>query len=233
MPNLIDVEYAQTGQSTSTNEMGMRDMQVRAFDGRDAQYILLKSPPASGKSRALMYIALDKLINQGVKKVIVAVPERSIGGSFVTTDLKSKGFFEDWEPSDRYNLCTPGGDKSKVKAFHNFLDSDEQILICTHSTLRFACEEIDESQFNDVLLAIDEFHHVSADVDSRLGELLRPIMNRSSAHIVAMTGSYFRGDRVPILLAADEAKFTKITYNYYEQLNGYEYLKSLGIGYHF
>ena len=233
MPNLIDVEYAQTGQSTSTNEMGMRDMQVRAFDGRDAQYILLKSPPASGKSRALMYIALDKLINQGVKKVIVAVPERSIGGSFVSTDLKSNGFFEDWEPSDRYNLCTPGGDKSKVKAFHKFLDSDEQILICTHATLRFACEGIDESQFNNVLLAIDEFHHVSADVDSRLGELLRPIMNRSSAHIVAMTGSYFRGDSVPILLAADEAKFTKITYNYYEQLNGYEYLKSLGIGYHF
>src|SRR5699024_4291719 len=24
-----------------------------------------------------------------------------------------------------------------------------------------------------------------------------------------------------------------VTYNYYEQLNGYEYLKSLGIGYHF
>jgi len=233
MSNLIDVEYAQTGQSTSTNEMGMRDMQVRAFDGRDAQYILLKSPPASGKSRALMYIALDKLINQGVKKVIVAVPERSIGGSFVSTDLKSNGFFEDWEPSDRYNLCTPGGDKSKVKAFHNFLQDDERILICTHATLRFACEETDESQFNDVLLAIDEFHHVSADVNSRLGELLRPIMNRSSAHIVAMTGSYFRGDSVPILLAADEAKFTKITYNYYEQLNGYEYLKSLGIGYHF
>ncbi|SEH05449.1 helicase-related protein [Candidatus Venteria ishoeyi] len=31
----------------------------------------------------------------------------------------------------------------------------------------------------------------------------------------------------------DEEKFTKVTYNYYEQLNGYDYLKSLGIGYHF
>jgi hypothetical protein len=48
-----------------------------------------------------------------------------------------------------------------------------------------------------------------------------------------MTGSYFRGDSVPVLLPEDEAKFTKVTYNYYEQLNGYEYLKSLGIGYHF
>jgi len=38
---------------------------------------------------------------------------------------------------------------------------------------------------------------------------------------------------VPVLLPEDEAKFSKVTYNYYDQLNGYEYLKSLGIGYHF
>jgi hypothetical protein len=113
------------------------------------------------------------------------------------------------------------------------MDNDEKILICTHATLRFACEELDEEKFNNVLLAIDEFHHVSVDVNSRLGELLRAIMKRSSAHIVAMTGSYFRGDSVPILLPKDESKFTKVTYNYYEQLNGYTYLKSLGIGYHF
>lgn len=58
-------------------------------------------------------------------------------------------------------------------------------------------------------------------------------MSKSNAHIVAMTGSYFRGDNIPVLLPEDEARFTKVTYNYYEQLNGYEYLKSLGIGYHF
>jgi superfamily II DNA or RNA helicase len=215
--------------------MGMRDMQVRAYESRDAQYLLLKAPPASGKSRALMFLALDKLENQGIRKAIVAVPERSIGSSFAKTNLKSHGFFADWEPNDIYNLCTPGSErsKSKVKAFHNFMDNDEPILICTHATLRFACEELDEAKFNNVLLAIDEFHHVSADVNSRLGELLRDIMKKSSAHIIAMTGSYFRGDSVPILEPEDEAKFTKVTYTYYEQLNGYTYLKSLGIGYHF
>ena len=36
-----------------------------------------------------------------------------------------------------------------------------------------------------------------------------------------------------VLLPEDEKKFTPVTYNYYEQLNGYKYLKSLGIGYHF
>lgn len=48
-----------------------------------------------------------------------------------------------------------------------------------------------------------------------------------------MTGSYFRGDSDPILLPEIEKLFSKITYSYYEQLNGYEYLESLGIGYHF
>jgi len=235
MPDIVHVTYNQTSQSTQINPMGMRDMQARAFEARDAQYILLKAPPASGKSRALMFLALDKLKNQGIEKVIVAVPERSIGSSFAKTDLKTHGFFSNWEPNDQYNLCTPGSDgsKSKVQSFHNFMDSDEQILICTHATLRFACEELDESKFNNTLLAIDEFHHVSADVNSRLGELLRAIMLKSSAHVIAMTGSYFRGDSVPVLKPEAEAKFTKVTYNYYDQLNGYTYLKSLGIGYHF
>lgn len=235
MQNIVDVTYHQTGESTKTNAMGMRDMQARAFEARDAQYLLLKAPPASGKSRALMFLGLDKLENQGIKKVIVAVPERSIGSSFSKTDLKSYGFYADWQPNEKYNLCTPGSDgsKSKVEAFHNFMDSDEKILICTHATLRFACEELEENKFNDTLLAIDEFHHVSADVNNRLGELLKGIMQKSTAHIIAMTGSYFRGDSVPVLLPEDETKFTKVTYNYYEQLNGYTYLKSLGIGYHF
>jgi superfamily II DNA or RNA helicase len=235
MPDIVNVTYAQTGQSSKLNSLGMREMQEKVYQARDAQYLLLKAPPASGKSRALMFIALDKLEHQGLKKVIVAVPEKSIGGSFGTTKLKQFGFFTDWEPNDEYNLCTPGmdGSKSKVQAFKCFLENNENILICTHATLRFAYEELDDSKFNNILLAIDEFHHVSADGDSRLGELLRGIMEKSTAHIMAMTGSYFRGDTIPVLIPQDEAKFTKVTYNYYQQLNGYTYLKSLGIGYHF
>lgn len=235
MPDIVHVTYNQTGQSSKTNPMGMRDMQEKAYQARDAQYLLLKAPPASGKSRALMFLALDKLKKQGLKKVIVAVPERSIGSSFAKTDLIKHGFFANWEPNDNYNLCTPGSDnsQSKVKSFHDFMNSNEQILICTHATLRFACEELSEDKFNNCLLAIDEFHHVSADVNNRLGDLLRGIMQKSTAHIIAMTGSYFRGDSVPVLKPEDEARFTKVTYNYYEQLNGYKYLKSLGIGYHF
>ncbi len=233
MPNLVKVNYEQTGRSTHTSVLGMREMQERAYEKRDSQYLLLKAPPASGKSRALMFIALDKLKNQGIQKVIVAVPERSIASSFSETNLVSNGFYANWTPNPHYNLCTVGGEKGKIEAFKNFLESEEEILICTHSTLRYAYEELEDEKFNDVLLTIDEFHHVSSSETNRLGELLRSVMKNSNAHILAMTGSYFRGDSAPVLLPEDESKFTNVTYNYYEQLNGYRYLKSLGIGYHF
>ncbi len=200
MRDLIKIEYEQTGQSSKLNPMGMREMQAKAYEARDAQYLLLKAPPASGKSRALMFLALHKLRHQGIAKVIVAVPERSIGSSFSATRLTEFGFETDWNPNPAYNLCTAGSDSSasKVQAFHRFLESQEYILICTHATLRFAFDELEDLKFNNTLLAIDEFHHVSADATSRLGELVRAVMQNSSAHIIAMTGSYFRGDGVPV-----------------------------------
>lgn len=234
MNNIFETTYECNGNSIVTNALGMREMQMRVYNKYVSQYLLLKAPPASGKSRALMFVALEKLRAGLVKKVIVAVPERSIGKSFASTQLTKNGFHTDWVVSRRYDLCTPGGEPMKTTVFADFMDDEsEKILLCTHSTLRFAYEKIGKEKFNNCLLAIDEFHHVSAETDSKLGELLRAIMYDTNAHILAMTGSYFRGDCAAVLSPADERKFDKVTYNYYEQLNGYQYLKSLGIGFHF
>ncbi|MEQ0107797.1 DEAD/DEAH box helicase [Klebsiella sp. JN_Kp124] len=233
MENILQVTYGQTGQSASLNEFGMREMQARAFEQRNSPYLLIKAPPASGKSRALMFLALDKLVNQGLRKAIVAVPEMSIGGSFKDTALTEHGFFADWKVKPENNLCIGGGEAGKVEAFKRFMASPDDILVCTHATLRFTFDKLDVESFNDCLVAVDEFHHVSADENNRLGNLIDALMKGTNAHVVAMTGSYFRGDTVPILQPEDEAQFTKVTYTYYEQLNGYHYLKSLGIGYHF
>lgn len=234
MNNFFETKYAHNGRSISTDSLGMREMQHRIYEKYASQYLLLKAPPASGKSRALMFVALEKLRQGLVKKVIVAVPERSIGKSFASTNLRSNGFHSDWVVTRRYDLCTPGGEPMKTTTFAEFMDNDTStVLLCTHSTLRFAYEKIGCTKFNNCLLAIDEFHHVSAETDSKLGELLRSIMSETNAHILAMTGSYFRGDCVAVLNPSDESLFTKVTYNYYEQLNGYKYLKSLGIGFHF
>lgn len=232
--NIVNVTYAQAGTSVNTDSMGMREMQRRVFEQRNSPYLLIKAPPASGKSRALMFVGLDKLYNQGRRKIIVAVPERSIGASFGDTDLISHGFFANWQVEDRNNLCIPGSSESKIDSFVRFLQGNDPILVCTHATLRFAFEKLTPEDFDGTVLAIDEFHHVSADLDSnRLGSLLRSVMAGSDAHIIAMTGSYFRGDTVPVLSPEDEAKFTPVTFNYYDQLNGYRHLKSLGIGHHF
>jgi len=266
----VSVTYAQNGSSMRSNALGMRPMQERVWQKRGEQYLLIKSPPASGKSRALKYVALDKLANQGVKQAIVVVPERSIGASFHDERLSDSGFWADWIVKPKWNLCdAPGGDNNgKVDAVKKFLDAgnadvpvgmangnakeeagnDEPLtsysqanedvgvprtLVCTHATFRFAMERFGAEAFDDRLIAVDEFHHISANPDNRLGEHVRQLMSRGKTHILAMTGSYFRGDAEAVLHPDDESKFDTVTYTYYEQLNGYQYLKQLAIGYFF
>lgn len=230
----VSVTYTQNGSSTRPNELGMRPMQEKAYEKRGEQYLLIKSPPASGKSRALMFIALDKLHNQGLRKAIIAVPEKSIGSSFADEPLSKFGFWADWAVTPKWNLCNaPGEDGGKVNSVQAFLDSDDQVLVCTHATFRFAVDRFGVGAFDDCLIAVDEFHHVSANPDSKLGTHLAAFIARDRAHIVAMTGSYFRGDAEAVLMPEDEAKFETVTYTYYEQLNGYRYLKRLDIGYYF
>lgn len=230
----VSVHYSQTGASTRSNEMGMRAMQERAYQKRGEQYLLIKSPPASGKSRALMFIALDKLENQGLKQAIIVVPEKSIGASFANEPLSSFGFWADWQVESYWNLCdAPGTDGGKVDAVKKFLDSGDKVLVCTHATFRFAVDKYGVDTFDDRLIAVDEFHHVSANPDNKLGDHVRQFINRDKVHLIAMTGSYFRGDAQAVLHPEDEAKFESVTYTYYEQLSGYTHLKQLDLGYYF
>ncbi|HEY9835862.1 MAG TPA: DEAD/DEAH box helicase, partial [Vampirovibrionales bacterium] len=230
----VSVTYAHDGTSTRINSLGMRPMQERAYQKRGEQYLLIKSPPASGKSRALMFIALDKLTHQKLKQVIIVVPEKAIGASFYDEPLSEFGFWADWQVEPKWNLCNaPGNDGGKVEAVKTFIDSAAKVLVCTHATFRFAVDKFGVEMLDDRLIAVDEFHHVSSNPDNKLGDHIRQLMTRDKAHIVAMTGSYFRGDAEEVLHPEDAAKFHPVTYTYYEQLNGYQYLKQLDIGYYF
>ena len=181
-----------------------------------------------------MFIALDKLENQNLKQAIIVVPEKSIGSSFHNEPLSQFGFWADWQVEPKWNLCdAPGTDGGKVEAVKKFLDSNDKILVCTHATFRFAVDKFGIEVFDERLIAVDEFHHVSANPDNKLGDHIRQLMIRDKTHIVAMTGSYFRGDAEAVLHPEDESKFDTVTYTYYEQLNGYEHLKQLDIGYYF
>ena len=237
----ITLNYDGTGASKATNGLGMRAMQARVWDKRDAQHLLVKSPPASGKSRAAMFIGLEKLRAGAVDRVVIAVPERSIGASFRDTRLAAGGFHSDW--SLDLDLCTVGSETGrKVEELIAFLRGEEggRTALCTHSTLRAAYAKTnDVTLFDRALVCVDELHHASSDENSRLGNLLRGLIDRAgetghdAAHILAMTGSYFRGDGTAVLHPQDEARFEKVIYTYYEQLNGYEYLKTLRINFRF
>jgi superfamily II DNA or RNA helicase len=231
----VSVSYARNGSSTKANSFGKRPMQERAYEKRGEQYLLIKSPPASGKSRALMFTALDKLHNQGLRQAIIVVPEKAIGASFNDEPLTKFGFWADWIVAPKWNLCNaPGSDNGgKVSSVGAFLDSQDKVLVCTHATFRFAVDKFGVEAFDGRLIAVDEFHHVSASADNKLGLHLGQFIARDKVHVVATTGSYFRGDAEAVLTPQDEAKFDTVTYTYFEQLNGYEFLKQLDIGYFF
>ena len=233
----VSVKSSRTGASTKANELGMRAMQERAYEKRGEQYLLIKSPPASGKSRALMFIALDKLHNQGLKQAIIVVPERSIGG-----ELRRRA-------ADASTASGPTGRSSRsgTSATRRAPTIGGQ----GQGGRRVSRERRQGAGLHarDLPLrgrrARRRGVRRSPDRGRRVPPRLAPIQTTSSArssaqfiardkaHIVAMTGSYFRGDAVPVLSPEDEAKFETVTYTYYEQLNGYEYLKSLDIGYYF
>ena len=235
----VSITMAHTGASSKPNALGMLAMQERAYAKRGEQYLLIKSPPASGKSRALMFIALDKLNNQGLRQAIIVVPERSIGGSFADEPLSKFGFYWDWQVPPQWNLCNAFGvDQlrvawSKVAAVRKFLENTDKALVCTHATFRFAVQELGIQAFDNRLIAVDECHPVSINPEIHWGNQLGAFIARDKVHLVAMTGSYFRGDSEAVLSPADEARFETVTFTYYEQLNGYNWLKSFDIGYFF
>src|SRR5271156_1279618 len=156
----VSGKYAHDGRSATADALGMRPMQARVWRQRGERYLLIKSPPASGKSRALMFVALDKLRHQGVKQAIIVVPEKTIGASFHDEPLSKFGFEADWHVEPRWNLCdAPGGDNGgKVDAVRKFLASSDKALVCTHATFRFAVEKLGAEAFDDRLIAVDEFH---------------------------------------------------------------------------
>lgn len=180
----VSVTYARNGASTKANALGMRPMQERAYEKRGEPYLLIKSPPASGKSRALMFIALDKLQNQGLKQAIIVVPEKSIGASFNDEPLSQFGFWADWHVEPKWNLCNaPGNDNGgKVKSLGAFLEGHDKVLVCTHATFRFAVDAYGVEAFDDRLIAVDEFHHVSANPDNKLGAHLGQFIARGRTH---------------------------------------------------
>jgi superfamily II DNA or RNA helicase len=70
-------------------------------------------------------------------------------------------------------------DVKKVAAVNKFLASETKVLVCTHATFCFAVDRSGLEVFDDRLIAVDEFHHVSANPDNRLGDHVRQLMTQA------------------------------------------------------
>lgn len=124
-------------------------------------------------------------MNQVFKKVIVSVPEMPY--SSFKTDLIKHGFLLTGLSIIGTIPVSMAVKAVRLKHLSVLFMGDDQVLVCTHATLRFAFDKIEPQAFNNTLVAIDEFHHVSADENSRLGGLIDVLMKQSTAHIVAVT----------------------------------------------
>lgn len=47
--NIVDIHYQQTGEASATNELGMREMQVKAYEARDKRFLLIKGSSRIGQ----------------------------------------------------------------------------------------------------------------------------------------------------------------------------------------
>jgi hypothetical protein len=127
------------------------------------------------------------------------VPERSIGGSFADEPLTQFGFYWDWKVA-RSGTCAmhqaidePRKAKSKVEPCGSFLASDDKVLVCTHATFPLCGGGAGHQAFDNRLIAIDEFHHVSSNPDNKLGSQL--------GAFIARQGAYGGDDRAPTSVA--------------------------------
>ena len=94
------------------------------------------------------------------------MPEKSIGASFhdePLTQVRLLGRLDAWSRSGTSATRRATDNGGKVKSVGAFLESDDKVLVCTHATFRFAVDKFGVEAFDDRLIAVDEFHHVSAN----------------------------------------------------------------------
>ncbi|WDE98528.1 integrase repeat-containing protein [Lentisphaera profundi] len=172
---------------------GLRPFQNQVYEHRDEKIIVINAMTGAGKSICSQTIALYKLAEEQVKRVIIAVPQKSIGVNFREYPVKA------FEHAEKYHVSLDLIDGTDTTSrLKQFFKSGTGICICTHASLVSAQVNVD--QFDDCLLVIDEAHHVSASEDlmNHLGISVNNCMS-SKGHTVLMTATPFRSDAASIV----------------------------------
>lgn len=230
----------------NSSYLSMRGWQLKAFHHlKDSNFNILNAPMGSGKSLLMCWLSIHKLKADPRLKCIIAVPQTIIAPGFVEEKLVlDNGDKFDWQVN--YNLCDQKAFKSTVKAAIEWLEADpssllaNRVLLCTHATLVMVYKKLKEKRkldlFDDVLLWIDEAHHVKnvaienfeGVISNGLGELVRYFVTNSDRNLQLglTTATFFRGDRGSLLTDDMEGKFKRFDLPYDEYMESMTHLKS-------
>lgn len=225
----------------------MRNWQNPAFEAlKDAHYMILNAPTGSGKSWMMCLLSAFKMQNNPSLRTIISVPQTIIASGFLEAKIQMPtGEKIHWKI--KHNFC----EKSSQSTVNNLIkwvernecnSLEDRAVICTHATLIHLHKKLKNLKktelLNDVLVWIDEAHHVK-NIESEnmgvfnnsLGAVVSYIVNQENNNIQLglTTASFFRGDRCSLLTQSMELKFERFNLPYDEYLKTMKHLKSFSI----
>lgn len=200
----------------------------RALDGKSLA--ILQAPTGSGKSMAIRALKGAELLDDPTRKVVIAVPQRIIAGSFSPESLwvtrGKKRIRVDWS-ADHVLTTGPG---EPVQALLDFLAAPagktlaSRVLLCTHQTLVAAHQKLmagkTKRPWKNVSVVIDEGHHSEAHegyaaevkTHNRLGRLVDFWCKAKPGPLLIVSATLFRANRMDVIPQHAEGDFARYTH---------------------
>ena len=138
----------------------MRGWQDRAFDAlQSSHHWILNAPMASGKTFLICALGANWLRTTPDLRVIIAVPQLMIAPGFRHNNFElPDGTRTTWKIE--VDLTHESAKNSTAHLLQFMKGGTSRTLLCTHATLARVFQKEPEA-FKNVLVAIDEAHHVS------------------------------------------------------------------------
>lgn len=227
--------------STETTDgyLRLRPWQVRCLNAlKDSHNWIINAPMAAGKTFEIAAIAGERLKRNGNLRIIISVPQTPIAAGFRRYSIEMPdGNRLDWEMQPQLDLCSENTANTTTRLLE-FLCTPlstslmGRVVLCTHSTLVRAFTR-SAAAFQNVLIIIDEAHHVKhpgdeepgTNLTNQLGALVRYGLARPDIiQFGFTTATFFRGDKAPII--PNTADFSRYDLTYEEYFEGCRFLRS-------
>jgi hypothetical protein len=220
-------------------KLKLRPHQLDGFNRlENEQFGIMNCPTGSGKSCLINALCAQDLETQPQRKVIIAVPQKSIAKGFKKEMLIDVGsHFVKWQAP--MNLCVDsrtnkeGQTTEKVRRLLDFVTNegeDNGACLVTHHALALAAIELEKLSSANITLVIDEAHHIQSNDQTAnlVGHLVRSWLQQAepTAKFLFSTAYFFRGDKLSIIPDKFYEQFVRYHLPFDEYWNQLKYLKT-------